>query len=384
LGTQITQAMMPYTITVPGHYYLCESVTASTIFNGTITINANDVYLNLNGFTVTNTSGAAIASSGIRSFSNHLIENGSIVARITDEGYAAIAIALVTNATLKNLDITVNNVSASIAANGINAFNMANLVIEDCIITGINTQLGYGVEIAGITGGRLENVTAYNIGTSGSSSGGFLIETITAGSVFELINCSAVNAGIGFSISGGGSGITVLRNCVAIDGSRGFFIGANLTFLENCVSSYNAGNAFDIEFGQGIILRNCIAQSNGGSGFWYTGDTGVITEECISKGNEQAGFLINSLEGTNKNCVLDKCVALNNPGGEGFYENMNINTRVLRSVASGNLRGYYAFSPTGAFLVDSRTQHAATTKNPAYNLNTIVNTLAGTTEIIIS
>jgi hypothetical protein len=360
LGTQITQAMMPYTITVPGHYYLCESVTPAII------IEASNVYLNLNGFTVS----GEIAGNG----SDITIENGSVSAV---GGQQAMSMGFVTNLLLSNLVIS----STGNNSVGADLHHATNLVMKDCFISGNGAAGGTGLLVTEITGGRFENVTAYDIGTGGGSNGGFSFSSIAA--VLELINCKAINAGSGFNILSG-TGIAVLRNCVASGGNRGFFTGMNFTFFEDCVASDNSGG-FEVQGVNSVILKDCIAQYNStASGFAYRGATGVVTEGSISKENSN-GFFVDDTDGTIRNCVFDRCEAFNNINSGLVNQGNNI--VFIRSIASHNaINGIN--SPTGTIgvsIVDSRSQHAATAVNPAYNLNVGNDIIgAGTTVVITS
>jgi len=77
----------PFTITQPGSYYLTTNVTVSS--GDAITITANDVTLDLNGFTISSTAPVAnidnailLSGSGI----NIAIRNGHISSGVTNNG----------------------------------------------------------------------------------------------------------------------------------------------------------------------------------------------------------------------------------------------------------------------------------------------------------
>jgi len=77
----------PFTITQPGSYYLATNVTVSS--GDAITITANDVSLDLNGFTISSTAPVAnidnaILLSGSRT--NIAIRNGHISSGVTNNG----------------------------------------------------------------------------------------------------------------------------------------------------------------------------------------------------------------------------------------------------------------------------------------------------------
>jgi len=366
IGTQITQAMIPYTISAPGHYYLCSSVTTSA---GGVTINiaSNDVYLNLNGFTVANTANAALFSfSGV---TNVTIENGSV------SGALGIELDGLANVTLRNLDIS------SSAGTGCFLGAITNLVMEDCYVTANGAAL-VCVSLSSIVGGRLENVSVYN-----TAATGFFIQSTAASTVVELINCVAENiGGDAFSLQTNSGGV-VLRDCVVITANRGFLTYADTApyVLENCVATNCSLAGFWMESVSDVVLRGCIAK-NSGSGFRARVATGLLFEECVAQDNSANGFSLDASIGANIGCVFNYCLSMNN-GGEGFFISSNAHTRILHSIASGNA-GSGIFDSVGSidtYIVDSRSQYTSTLMNPAYNLNTALDVLfPGVDTVIIT
>ena len=82
LGTAITA--LPYTITSPGLYYLSNNLTSSETSNNAITVNADDVTIDLMGFCLTGPGkGSGTSNNGIMvaaTRTNVEIRNGSIKA----------------------------------------------------------------------------------------------------------------------------------------------------------------------------------------------------------------------------------------------------------------------------------------------------------------
>src|SRR6516162_9967860 len=79
-------ASAPITISAPGSYYLTTNVTVSS--GNAITINANNVTLDLNGFAISSTESPASTSSGIllNGVMNITIVNGLITSGVTNNG----------------------------------------------------------------------------------------------------------------------------------------------------------------------------------------------------------------------------------------------------------------------------------------------------------
>src|SRR6516225_8066207 len=79
-------ASAPFTISAPGSYYLTTNVTVSS--GNAITINANNVTLDLNGFAISSTESPASTSSGIllNGVMNITIVNGLITSGVTNNG----------------------------------------------------------------------------------------------------------------------------------------------------------------------------------------------------------------------------------------------------------------------------------------------------------
>lgn len=365
LGTQITQAMIPYTISAPGHYYLCGSVN-STGANA-ITIAASDVYLDLNGFVVTSTGAKGIVSSG--AFSDITIENGFMAGTsktIDIEG------SPITNLTIRNIISNAND--------GMLLIGITNLVVENCSVS-LNGQPNVnGVLVNGVNG-RCENVF---VSSGGSNSTGFSIINCA---MYEFVNCTTTSVGTGFFNNGSGNNI-LFSNCVATLGLNFGFrsIGDHLTF-EDCVAIDNAQEGFIIFKGTDLTFRNCLSTGGAQSGFRFRVSLGLVCEGCIANYNAVHGFHIDSTTGADVNCVFDNCLATNNAAHGFVFDSPARNGRISNCTASGNGGCGIADHPAsvGTFIVDSRSQHAATSINPAYNLNSSIDILfAGADTVIVN
>jgi hypothetical protein len=246
----ITQANIgvggTYTITVPGHYCLAETVTYST---GTaITINSRDVILDLNNNAIIRSSGnlnpttsGAIVVQGANEgviIQNGIIDTDGILVSGTDAE----------NGTIRNIKIvnTNNSICTVSGGTGIN-IQSPGWVVEDCEI--------YEVCGVGIIGAQFVQRCL----VSGCGSDGFQI------GVGLVTNCIASgNRGNGFTISGStlnNAGTTLLYNSAISNVGYGFLatgiVGqAASGGSDDCPSFPAAGlaNSFSITNSQGIRL----------------------------------------------------------------------------------------------------------------------------------
>jgi len=184
----------------------------------------------------------------------------------------------------------------------------------------------------------------------------------------------------------------VLRNCIASASSRGFVAFNNLAhpyqgpILENCIARNNSTAGFWSQAVLNAIFRNCISEFNIGAGFVLINNTSSICEGCISNSNSGSGFHVQTVVVglDNANIVCDYCLATNN-GVDGFtIDATSTGTLISNSVASKNAGSGINNLSASTFMVDNRSQQAATAVNVAYNLNTNPDVISGGTVIIIS
>lgn len=236
-------------INQPGSYYLSGNITAAA-GKSAILITANNVTIDLNGFTingVTGTTQALIQITGDAANAgdprgNVAIKSGTV------RGGGGDGINASTNAASR---VRLDNVIA--CNNAGDGFDLASwCTFQDCTSIsngGIGFRATDNVVGHGCTA-RANNQDEWSIGNSGS-----------------LTNCIADNAsgsGYGFKI---GSGNT-LTGCTAIGSA-----------LDSGVRAVAAGNTFNA----------CVSNSNGGSGF--SSDNGSNTAlGCTASGNGAHGF----------------------------------------------------------------------------------------------
>jgi hypothetical protein len=206
---------VPYTIATPGSYYLTGTFTGVAGTNG-ITIAANDVSLDLNGFALIGVPGSL---DGISS---------------------ANFPATYTNLTVRN------GIIRNWGGSGVRAFYMYNCTFRDLVV---ETNGSTGLQ-AGVTG-LIRNCIA-------SQNGG---DGIDADSLAVVVECNAsYNAFHGFYASG-----SVVQRCVAYgNGATGIYI-FNYSKADHCLASANANDGIALGYYCYATDNTCVLNNPGGS-----------------------------------------------------------------------------------------------------------------------
>ncbi|MEM1321271.1 MAG: right-handed parallel beta-helix repeat-containing protein [Bacteroidota bacterium] len=212
-----------FVIRTPGSYYLTRNLISTTSGVRTIRIFSDNVSLDLNGFTISDTSGGTSSTdTGIEilSYDNVLIHNGHI------KGFGGF---------------------------GIRSSSADHCVLRNLIISD-NGQEGVWLDDLCI----IENVVFSNNGENG----------IRIGDQTFIKNCTAEGNGEdGFSV---GSGCEIF-NCVAAGNARNGIDGANDNLVENCTATANLW--VGIVLADGSVARNCMSTDNKEIGIRVTNGT---------------------------------------------------------------------------------------------------------------
>jgi parallel beta-helix repeat protein len=223
----------PYTISQSGSYYLTTNLVDST---GTaITIDANGVTLDLNGFSIADNSGPGYGIFIPGSYTNIVVKNGLITGWPENGVYCG-----ANTATFERLTLTDNSIyglvfggtgnvnttvrSCTLSGNGTGGISCLanNVTIEDSIVS----SNGYGLFISGVNGGIIRDCTINGNVTEGIScinstnltwerlvicannnSGAYL-----AGLFSSVIRDCSFEANIAYGINLSGSGCSILDN----------------------------------------------------------------------------------------------------------------------------------------------------------------------------
>jgi hypothetical protein len=343
-----------YTINKPGRYRLC---IPGGIFHwkpaniaNMITIDADNVILDLRHTSVVQRPNSAFASSAINILSerqNITIQNGNLV------GFTAETIKadVVNQLLIKNISINDNHIQ------GLVPDNFGSIVLETC-----SNVILQDIRIANST---LELPELF----FNSFGGGILLVNLQN---FLVQNCDVSNSRIFGNAESAFSGILILechngiiKNCnVANCTSTGIMSGFNYNFsdsilTENCTSSYNIGvqttGGFYSQISSFLQFVNCEASHNRSQcqdchGFPYFISTNGYFSNCRALSNtaeSPTGGFSEKATGfeifISVYCLLDNCIASNNLAvnpirhyAAGFANATSIDVTFRNCVSSAN------------------------------------------------
>lgn len=272
-------------ITQSGSYYLTGNVSG-VANRHTIMILANNVTIDLNGFSLL---GVTNSLDGIRTtgtYSNLRIRNGSVIA------HGQIGVNLVASSDCGLEQVQIMNCGLSGAALGTRS------MVKSVHVTN-NADIGLAIGESSV----VDNSTAV------ANKIGFRV----TGATVRLQNCSArSNSGIGFELFSECD----LSNCVAtMNAGHGFSAAGGRNSLSDCKADANANNGFYIA-GYDAVFSRCVARVNGtngtASGFFSATGGNHSFVDCTSYFNAVHGF-----ESVVIRTDYRDCVSLEN-GGDGF------------------------------------------------------------------
>jgi hypothetical protein len=282
----------PFVISEGGSYYLTTNVTVSS--GDAITIAANNVTLDLKGFTIASTLPDAVSDTAILlsgGVTNIAIYNGHVSSGVTNTaagvfGGGGFGYGINYSGTNAQ-NVRVKDVSvAGVLYSGISLGVDDSTVVESCAI---NEAGSYG-----IVADSVSDSTAQNCGFVG-----------IAAQVTQNCKGSAINGGLAFWVvtanncygyaSGSGYGLVAANayNCYGYSGGSG---GMGVS------ASYQAWNCYGYTFGQGYGVNTLIAQGcygeSGANGF---GVYARIATGCYGKSTTAGGIGLSA--GTASNCA---------------------------------------------------------------------------------
>lgn len=244
---------LPFTISAPGAYYLTTNLTGVGGSDG-ITITANDVSLDLGGFTLTGGGGDnGIASVG--SQSNLRLYNGTV----RNWGLAGVNVGGFRNAQIENINASGNFTS------GIQSG-------PDTTIINCTASLNFGMGIYAGANNLVKNCAA----NENSSYG---IQALQGSSVIDCVAGGNTNGGI----YAGGSGCTISRNTARQNGGAGFIASPGTTVADN-TAYLNAGHGIFALSSCTITRNQCTTNGVGagfGAGVYCSGTDNRITENHL-------------------------------------------------------------------------------------------------------
>jgi parallel beta-helix repeat protein len=325
-------------ITASGSYYLTQNITGLSGLHG-ITIQADNVTLDLNGFALigvgSGTHGIFVSSGG----KNLTIRNGTI----RNWGGRGLRAGAATNSRFEHLRVS------NSGAQGIEAG--ANCTVADC---NVDTSVTNGILTAasGIVSGCTVTSSAggINVGDNsrvedcvvdagtGSSSG------ITCAQNCAVVHCTAQN-NPGKGIDGGSRGS--VQGCVA-RGNTTEGIAMIFGLVKDCLVEENLGSGIVADAGCSII--DCVARDNGVVGIAVTNGQGTVIERCSATSNDSAGISLTS-GGSITHCAA----AYNNGDGIRVSVNCYVATNTCHSNGLGAYDGAGIHAMSGGNRIDGNT-----------------------------
>lgn len=307
---------VPYTITEPGSYYLTGNMTMVAQGNA-ITIDADNVTLDLNGFTL---DGAGIGDSAVSVAPENPPHAAVIVRNGSARGWNSYSISMtpLSSGVLEDVTAIGNNFSGmylynvrasrcvSESNNGVGIYAayssldgctaarnsddgiVANLTTLDNVRAEANT--GHGIRT---NGGAISGCTAILNGASGIHAERALVD-----------GCFVSGNNVGIEV---GEAARILRNAINGNTEQGILVTGNGSFIsDNTVSQ--SGDFAVMADGAGILVaanynrisRNSFTRSGGG-GIWVTGDFNTIDDNSAL---ENIHIGINVVAGALKNTVV--------------------------------------------------------------------------------
>jgi hypothetical protein len=298
-------------ISASGSYYLTTNITVST--NSAITITANGVTLDLNGFTISSTAAGATGTGILLAGGNAdiTILNGHIKGGVTNNGSGVYGGGGFANGitysvpTPSNVRVAGVSVSGCLSG-GILLANSVSIVVESCTVQTIG---GYGIVAASVS-----HSVAYQCGTiaisartasdcSGWASPGEGLVAASADNCSGIsdngigLQANTANNCSGFSITGNyGLFADSANNCYGSAGISGTGLaGLSATIANNCYGLNSSGTGLD-----STTANNCQGQSNSGTGL-NAHNIAIGCYGSSSSGTGLSAFIANSCDGTSFN-----------------------------------------------------------------------------------
>lgn len=351
---EISQSSIPLTITNAGSYVLTENVTGVSGSNG-ITILANDVSIDLNGFVMT---GVAGSKDGISVPTNNYLRNIEIVnGTLRAWGDDGIDAFTTSNGVLADLGVFSNaNTGAKAGFNSIvercRIFRNGGIpgpspastnllgqgldvengsVIRQCVIWqnnshGISGHSGTILEDSVLWGNGHDGFHASHASIARECVAGFNSEGIEMDSGSEIINCvSSGNKEDGLRCKGD-------TNAFAIAGG---------VIIHGSVASMNGDNGIDMA-GQGSQSEHCLVYSNGGHGVRTSAGSTFVANLVVLNGIAQVNDAIHIYGGGGRvegNHVVDNAdegIQVDGDAEDGGNGNLVIRNTICTTGLGGN------------------------------------------------
>jgi trimeric autotransporter adhesin len=315
---------LPFTISQPGSYYL----TKSFVSTSGIMISASNVFIDLNGNTMTGALGNTSAGISTTSFQNNItILNGNIT------GWGK---------------------------EGINVSNSSAIALSYLTVSG-NT-------LDGIFSGNKTLAAGLNTHNNGQDGVDF-------GETSVLSSCvSDNNGGDGIEMDHG----AVIKNCSAKNNVGVGIKTTNLSNVSDCTAHNNISHGFQI--GTGSNAFNNISLNNGSSGFYILSSSQMTNNN--SKSNSRHGYELvgndcvihsNNAQGNTLagfNCAFDRCQFISNTSNFNNTHGFDIagnNCLIIKNSCSSNVTSAFTVGGTNTIATVISALNINMNSNPNAN-----------------
>lgn len=309
---------LPFTINNPGSYYLTANLTGVSPTNG-ITVAANNVSVDLNGFALVGATGSVNGITTRGSATNLIVRNGNIsgwgqygilasAASSPDSLCERLTIANCGNGGIWISGGTVSDCTiVSCAGNGIQIGTAGT--ISGCTILSCNGD-GVFIEFGAISGCAIQSCSLTGIGA-------------------YLVNASRC------TISSCNDGMSITRGSVS-GCSVGFNTNDGISMLNGTVSGCDvtANGASGIAAGEGCLItgNNCLGNNTSANG----SEAGITVsygnnriEENIVSASGVAGIAVNAVSSATNNVIIKNTVS-----GNGASNYVTPGTQVVGPIIS--------------------------------------------------
>lgn len=329
----IAQTDIPLTISSSGNYCLSENILTLTP-NVAITIDADDVTIDLNGFSISGGSTLLQTTTGHR---NITISNGSLEnaePNGTADGYGLFVNGSTT--------VELNNVIISGNLVGVLFVDTNGIKINSCNVL---QNSGAGIVFSNSSSGVIqETLIVDNVFTSSFELPGGLIESPNACLITSSSGLTFIETQFSHNSSTVGAFDVVLlessSNCI----------------FELCSASNNTsdGVGFKSSETQAIIWLESQADNNSDGFIITTSSREIELAQCMATNNSSNGFMIT---GTSFACHVVECAAYGN-SGNGFEVSQNSNNNILRRCSAiGNDNGFSVDATSSTVLFSNYTEN---------------------------
>jgi parallel beta-helix repeat protein len=296
---------LPLTITEPNSYYLAEDIDFTDTLNDAITIECNDVTIDLMGYTLKGPDSGTKAGIYMNGCANVEVRNGTVrdfYRGIHEDSFSGGQHRVINVRAMSNEDYGIRLYAYGHVVKGCTAAENSS--------TGIYVSAGCVV-----TGNTVYDNANYGIGTSYGC-------TVTGNTAYD-------NGGNGISV---GAGSTVVNNSAQKNGSNGIVTADGSTVTGN--SAYD-NDSVGIDAGHGSTVTGNTTKSNTGDGIRVGCCCIISGNTCVANGSggDGAGIYVtgshNRIEGNHVGAYNDRGIDVDDSG--------NI---IIKNTASNNTTDY--------------------------------------------